>query len=161
MCKILCCFQDATGSTGGSLIVSTTTAGSSSGSSGQPVDRLTIDSSGLATFTAGQASSSIQRCLQPAGLAYAADLTSSCLCRSHSEQRWQHSHSCRQLCSGHHQQPDADCQCCHHLCFHSAHHCQWSGHSQRQCGPGGKWESDPDCECCHRLCYNSAHHCQR
>ncbi len=47
--------QDSTGNWGGSLILSTTTAGSTSSSSGQPVDRLTIDSSGLATFTAGQA----------------------------------------------------------------------------------------------------------
>ncbi len=46
--------QDSTGNWGGSLILSTTTAGSTSSSSGQPVDRLTIDSSGLATFTAGQ-----------------------------------------------------------------------------------------------------------
>ena len=47
--------QDSTGDWGGSLILSTTTAGSSSSAStGQPVDRLTIDSSGLATFTAGQ-----------------------------------------------------------------------------------------------------------
>ncbi len=45
--------QDSTGNWGGSLILSTTTAGSTSSSSGQPVDRLTIDSSGLATFTAG------------------------------------------------------------------------------------------------------------
>ena len=37
--------------------MSTSTAGSSSSSSaGQPVDRLTIDSSGLATFTAGELS---------------------------------------------------------------------------------------------------------
>jgi len=50
----LCALQDSTGNWGGSLILSTTTAGSSSSSSGQPVDRLTIDSSGLATFTAGQ-----------------------------------------------------------------------------------------------------------
>ncbi len=56
--------QDATGSTGGSLILSTTTAGSTSSSSGQPVDRLTIDSSGLASFTAGQSLSSVQCCLQ-------------------------------------------------------------------------------------------------
>jgi hypothetical protein len=46
--------QDSTGNWGGSLILSTTTAGSTSSSSGQPVDRLTIDSSGIATFTAGQ-----------------------------------------------------------------------------------------------------------
>ena len=46
--------QDSTGNWGGSLILSTTTAGSTSSSSGQPVDRLTIDSSGLATFTAGR-----------------------------------------------------------------------------------------------------------
>ncbi len=46
--------QDSTGNWGGSLVFSTTTAGSSSSSSGQPVDRLTIDSSGLATFTGGQ-----------------------------------------------------------------------------------------------------------
>jgi len=50
----LCAMQDSTGNWGGSLILSTTTAGSTSSSSGQPVDRLTIDSSGLATFTAGQ-----------------------------------------------------------------------------------------------------------
>jgi len=46
--------QDSIGNWGGSLILSTTTAGSSSSSTtSQPVDRLTIDSSGLATFTAG------------------------------------------------------------------------------------------------------------
>ena len=50
--------QDETGKTGGSLVLSTSTAGSSSSSAGQPVDRLTIDSNGLATFTAGQACSS-------------------------------------------------------------------------------------------------------
>ena len=45
--------QDSTGNLGGSLVLSTSTAGNSSSSAGQPVDRLTIDSTGLATFTAG------------------------------------------------------------------------------------------------------------
>ena len=139
--------------------MSTTTAGSSSGSNGQPVDRLTIDSSGLATFTAGQ-TSCVQYCLQPADLACSFRLTSSFHCRSHSEQCRQHSHSCWQHCSRYHRQPDPDCQCCHHLCLHSAHHCQCSYHSQWQRGPGCKRESEPDCECCRRFCHNSAHHCQ-
>ena len=46
--------QDGPGNYGGCLVLSTSTAGSSRNSVGQPVDRLTIDSAGLATFTAGQ-----------------------------------------------------------------------------------------------------------
>ena len=50
------------------MILSTTTAGSSSSSSsGQPVDRLTIDSSGLATFTGGITLSSTGSTLTAAG----------------------------------------------------------------------------------------------
>ena len=45
--------QDATGNTGGSLVLSTSAGGSTSSSAEQPVDRLTIDSSGLATFSGG------------------------------------------------------------------------------------------------------------
>jgi len=55
--------QDSTGNWGGSLILSTTTAGSTSSSSGQPVDRLNIDSSGLATFTAGQTHCLLGQCV--------------------------------------------------------------------------------------------------
>ena len=44
-----CNLQDATGNWGGNLVLSTTAAGST----GTLTDRLTIDSSGLATFTGG------------------------------------------------------------------------------------------------------------
>ena len=46
-----CVVQDATGSLGGSLILSTSAAGSTSASTSQPVDRLTVDANGLASFT--------------------------------------------------------------------------------------------------------------
>lgn len=46
----LCVMQDAAGKLGGNLILSTSASGSSSASNSQPVDRLTIDSNGLASF---------------------------------------------------------------------------------------------------------------
>ena len=64
---LLLLLQDATGKLGGSLVLSTSSTGSSSVSSGQLVDRLTIDSNGLATFTGSVALPAASSSLTVAG----------------------------------------------------------------------------------------------
>ena len=59
--------QDAIGSLGGSLILSTSGTGSTSASNSQPTDRLIIDSNGLASFTGSVILSSTSSTLTASG----------------------------------------------------------------------------------------------